>query len=102
MEEPVTKKQKVIEEEEGEEEDNYDDHDESTSVILHKNDQGEAFIDLSSKKRLTIRKFKGNTLIDIREVRSRCFFYHNPGFRTRKFIRFWPSSFVLSPSLAHP
>jgi len=37
---------------------------------LKKNESGEQFVDLSGKKRLTVRKFKNSILIDIREVRT--------------------------------
>ena len=64
MEEPKMKKQKAEKEAEEEEEQG-----ESEAKALEKNEQGEAFLELSKMKRLTVRTFKGNVLIDIREVR---------------------------------
>ncbi|KAI9297663.1 ssDNA-binding transcriptional regulator [Neoconidiobolus thromboides FSU 785] len=41
---------------------------ESNDVTFSKNDDGEYYMDLpNSKKRLSVRTFKGNTYIDIRE-----------------------------------
>jgi len=34
---------------------------------LQKNNEGERFVDLGKKRRVTVRDFKGSTLVDIRE-----------------------------------
>jgi len=41
---------------------------------IHKNQDGDSYFDLSSKKRLTVRSWKGSLLIDIREVIELLFF----------------------------
>jgi len=41
--------------------------DESTPIIINTNAEGEKYIDLGKKKRVTVRTFKGMPLIDIRE-----------------------------------
>lgn len=46
------------------------DTDEGAPEEIKRNEAGDQYFDLSSKRRLTIRKWKGNTLLDIREVRA--------------------------------
>ena len=41
-----------------------------TEFEINKNDDGDAFLELSSKRRVTVRSFKKNILIDLREVGS--------------------------------
>lgn len=57
------KKEESASEEEG------DDSEEEEQGDLEENDDGDKFLRLSNNRRVTVRKFKGATLIDIREVR---------------------------------
>ncbi|KAA1474281.1 PC4-domain-containing protein [Dentipellis sp. KUC8613] len=40
---------------------------EESKVMIRTNTEGDKYIDIGKKKRVTVRKFKGNVLIDIRE-----------------------------------
>jgi len=40
---------------------------ENSRVRLQKNSEGDPYVDLGKKKRVTVRSFKGTTLVDIRE-----------------------------------
>lgn len=60
-EEPKAKKQKVVEDDDEEEED-------TTTTTLLRNEDGDAYVELSPKRRCTVRQWKGNVLVDIREV----------------------------------
>jgi Transcriptional Coactivator p15 (PC4) len=46
-----------------------DDDRNGTPSAAQRNETGEAFFELSNMRRVTVREFKGHTLIDIREVR---------------------------------
>lgn len=44
----------------------------SPASVLLKNDDGDAYFELSPKKRCTIRQWKGNVMVDVREVSALC------------------------------
>jgi hypothetical protein len=51
-------------------EDEMDRKNDGQDVELQRNSDGDAFFELSSSRRISVRKFKGTTLVDIREVRG--------------------------------
>lgn len=61
MKKTKAKKEESASEQEDEEED-------EEEGGMEKNDDGDSFLRLSNNRRVTVRKFKGATLIDIREV----------------------------------
>jgi len=63
--EPKAKKAKV---EEAEEEDADATPPQHQATVVQKNENGEAFFELSPKRRLTVRQYRGTTMIDIREA----------------------------------
>jgi hypothetical protein len=74
-EEPKAKRPKLGDEEVKEEDDDDDEEKETpstntTTTTLERNDDGDAYIELSPKRRCTVRQWKGKVLVDIREVRK--------------------------------
>ncbi|KAN0132091.1 PC4 domain containing protein [Lactarius tabidus] len=57
----TVKKPKVADDEDSDKE-----HDDARNKLKH-NNEGGSYVDLGKKKRVTVREFKGSTLIDIRE-----------------------------------
>lgn len=71
VKEPKLKKQKLKKEEEDEEttiDEQPEDGENKNVAEAHRNEDGVAFFELSSKRRVAVRKWKKNVLVDIREV----------------------------------
>ncbi len=73
---PETKKAKISttsmkKEEEGDDHENdaEEDNETETGSVVKRNADGEAYVELGTKKRCTVRKWNNNVLVDIREVR---------------------------------
>jgi len=64
---PIEPVQGGIDHDENEENETQDEAEGSGSIPVHTNFEGEKYIDLGKKKRATVRVFKGNVMIDIRE-----------------------------------
>jgi hypothetical protein len=67
LEQPKPKKQKVAF---ASDEDKEKQEDGNVEVNVQHNEEGEAFFELSRARRLSLRKYKGTLLVDIREVRD--------------------------------
>jgi hypothetical protein len=61
-------KSKKLKREEEDDDDDEEEEENSDGPAVEKNEKGEAFFKISAKRRVTISKFKGTTMIDIREV----------------------------------
>lgn len=116
MEEPKAKKARKAAKQKKKQEDEDDDEEEeeeeeekpkvaaSKGVVAEKNDQGEAFFELSKMRRLTVREFKGQVLIDIREVCAcvASFVYLRDISSMQGIMESWMNAFVLYKHRASP
>jgi len=68
LEEPESKKLKTADDAKLDGEANAGGEEEGAAGAM-RNDDGDAYFELSKARRVTVRQFKGNVLVDIREVR---------------------------------
>ncbi|KAM0753011.1 PC4-domain-containing protein [Meredithblackwellia eburnea MCA 4105] len=71
---PKTKKSKLKKSDSSDEDDQQHEQKQLAKPVggpLSKNDDGDSFLELSNTRRVTVRSFKGNVLIDIREFYSK-------------------------------
>ena len=66
---PEAKKAKILATTSVKKEEEEDDHETETESVVKRNADGEAYVELGTKKRCTVRKWNNNVLVDIREVR---------------------------------
>lgn len=65
---PEAKKAKVKKNEEDDDEEDDENADDENGTAVKRNADGEAYFELGTKKRCTVRKWNNNVLVDIREV----------------------------------
>lgn len=66
---PKKRKQEVVDDEEESDVKQEEEEGDDEVAEMQRNEAGDAYLELSNKRRITVRTFKSKVLVDIREVR---------------------------------